>query len=117
MRCNNKKAIQKFYETFKDTIDSEFQHYKREFGYMGIYNYRVAKTMYEYGCFDIYDYDLYLTLVACGIDPKPVTEYSKVLDWGCTYKHSENLRQAYISLIHHTLYAYNNNKLDVKAVA
>lgn len=116
MKCNNRKAMQKFYETFKETIDREFKHYKRKFGFMGLYTYEVAETMYKYGCFDIYDYDSYLTLVECGIDTKAVTEYTKVLDGGCTYKHRENLRQAYVSLVYHTLDAYNDNKLDVKAV-
>ena len=71
-------------------IRDRIRHYKKEFGR------NVAQTIYEYGCLDCYDYDLYLTLVNLGVNTKPVKEYSKVLDWGCTYKHREAIRQEYV---------------------
>lgn len=62
-----------------------------------------AQTIYLYGCLDCYDYDMYKTLVNLGVNTKPVKEYSKVLDWGCTYKHREAIRQEYVKAIMYAL--------------
>lgn len=75
----------------------EVRHYKKVFGN------NVAQTIYQYGCLDCYDYDLYKTLVDLGVNTKPVKEYSKVLDWGCTYKHRENIRKEYVKAIRYAL--------------
>lgn len=107
MRTNNLKACQKFYDIFSETINGEYEHYRKEF------KFRVGRVMYEYGCFDIYDYDLYKTLIECGIDTKAVTEYTKVLDWGCTYRHRENIRNTYVNLVTNTLRYYRQGKLKI----
>ena len=62
-----------------------------------------AQAIYEYGCLDCYDYDLYKTLIKLGVNTKPVKEYSKVLDWGCTYKHRKDIRKEYIKAIKYAL--------------
>ena len=97
----NKKAVEKFYDLYSDKLLGEYLHYKKEFGF----DYCVAQKMYEYGNFDICDYDLYCTLVKCGVTTKPVKEFEKVLDWGCTYKHRENIRNEYIKLVYNTIKA------------
>ena len=72
----------------------DINRYFKEFRYKEIdYN------IYQYGNLDIYDYDLYLRLVNLGVDTKPVKEYSKVLDFGCTMKHRENIRNLYKRLV------------------
>lgn len=75
----------------------EIRRYKKVFGR------KVAQVIYEYGCLDCYDYDLYKTLVDLGITTKPVKEYSKVLDWGCTYKHRKDIRKEYVKAICYAL--------------
>lgn len=85
----------------KDIVErmglDEVRHYKKEFGI------NAAQKIYEYGCLDCYDYDLYKTLVELGVNTKPVKEYSKVLDWGCTYKHREDIRKEYVKAIYYAL--------------
>lgn len=85
----------------KDIVErmgiDEVRHYKKEFGQ------NVAQTIYEYGCLDCYDYDLYKTLVDLGVNTKPVREYSKVLDGGCTDKHREDIRNEYVKAITYAL--------------
>lgn len=85
----------------KDIIEhmgiDEIRRYKKEFGR------NVAQVIFEYGCLDCYDYDLYLTLVELGVNTKPVKEYSKVLDWGCTYKHRKDIRKEYVKAIKYAL--------------
>lgn len=76
---------------------NEIRRYKKEFGW------NAARTIFEYGCLDCYDYDLYKTLVNLGVNTKPVREYSKVLDWGCTYKHRENIRKEFVKAIYYAL--------------
>lgn len=56
-------------------------------------------NIFQHGNLDIYDYDLYLRLVNLGVDTKPVKEYSKVLDFGCTMKHREDIRNLYKRLV------------------
>lgn len=63
----------------------------------------IIAITYLYGCLDCYDYDLYKTLLDLGVTTKPVKEYSKVLDWGCTYKHREAIRQEYVKAIYYAL--------------
>lgn len=76
---------------------NEVRHYKKEFGR------NTPQTIFEYGCLDCYDYDLYLTLVELGVNTKPVKEYGKVLDGGCTYKHREAIRKEYVKAIYYAL--------------
>ena len=85
----------------KDIVErigiDEIRHYQKKFGW------NTPQTIYEYGCLDCYDYDLYKTLVELGVTTKPVREYSKVLDWGCTYKHREDIRNEYVKAIYYAL--------------
>ena len=97
----NKQAIEKFFNQFPDILLSEYSNYRSLFKSDWI----VAKRMYEYGNFDVWDYDLYCTLVKCGVTTKPVKEFEKVLDWGCTYKHRENIRNEYVKLVYNTIKA------------
>lgn len=75
----------------------KIRRYKKEFGW------RTPQTIFEDGCLDCYDYDLYKTLVDLEVNTKPVREYSKVLDWGCTYKHRKDIRQEYVKAIYYAL--------------
>lgn len=92
----------------KDIVErmgiDEIRHYKKEFGW------RTPQTIYEYGCLDCYDYDLYKTLVELGVNTKPVKEYSKVLDRGCTYQHREDIRKEYVKAIYYALPLAENFK-------
>lgn len=95
MRISNKKVIDGMAEYIMHTMDIEtIRKYYKEFKHRHI-DYNV----YQYGCLDIHDYDLYLRLVDLGVDTKPVIEYSKVLDRGCTMKHRENIRDLYKRLV------------------
>jgi hypothetical protein len=67
--------------------------------YMGSFYNEYDFNIFQYGNLDVYDYDLYKRLDEFGVTTKPVTEYAKVLDFGCTYKHRENIRQAYKTLV------------------
>lgn len=95
MRINNKKVIDGMAKYIMSTMCMEdIKRYFKEFRYNEIdYN------IYQYGNLDIYDYDLYLRLVNLGVDTKPVKEYSKVLDFGCTMKHREDIRNLYKRLV------------------
>lgn len=97
----NKQAVEKFYNMYNNTLLSEYSNYRNRFKSI----WTTAQRMYEYGNFDIYDYDLYCTLVKCGVTTKPVKEFEKVLDWGCTYKHRENIRNEYVKLVYNTIVA------------
>lgn len=48
-------------------------------------------------------FDNYTLSQAQGRFTKPVKEYSKVLDWGCTYKHREDIRNEYVKAITYAL--------------
>lgn len=88
----------KFAELIKAQMGTdEVKRYKKEF------RYKAARTIYEHGNLDVYDYDLFLRLEQYGVNTKPVTEYSKVLDDGCTYKHREDIRNEYIKAIKYAL--------------
>lgn len=95
MRINNKKVIDGMVKYIMQTMSiKEIKRYYNEFRYNEIdYN------IYQYGNLDIYDYDLYLRLVNLGVDTKPVKEYGKVLDFGCTMKHREDIRNLYKYLV------------------
>lgn len=112
MRTSNKKAIRAMAEFILDAMGvSEVKRYKKEFPFEYDYN------IYQYGCLDIYDYNLYLRLVNIGIDTKAVIEYTKILDHGCTYKHRENIRNTYKTLVHNAVkYILDNNKTEVKII-
>lgn len=94
---NQKVRLQFAKDIVKRMGINEVRRYKKEFGQ------NVAQTIYEYGCLDCYDYDLYRILVELGVNTKPVKEYSKVLDWGCTYKHREDIRNEYVKAITYAL--------------
>ena len=90
MYATNKKVINKMKKLILDYMDvKEVIRYIKEFPYELDYN------IFQYGCLDCYDYDLYKRLKEFGVNTKPVTEYEKVLDFGCTYKHRENIRNLY----------------------
>lgn len=95
MRINNKKVIDGMAKYIMNSMSiEEIKRYFKEFRYNEIdYN------IYQYGNLDVYDYDLYLRLVNLGVDTKPVKEYSKVLDFGCTMKHREDIRNLYKRLV------------------
>ena len=94
---NNKVKIQFAKDIVMHMGINEIRRYKKEFGR------NAARTIFKYGCLDCYDYDLYKTLVNLGVNTKPVREYSKVLDWGCTYKHREDIRKEYVKAIQYAL--------------
>jgi hypothetical protein len=95
MRINNKKVIDGMAKYITDTMCMEdIKRYFENFGYD-----KIDYNIYQYGNLDIYDYDLYLRLVDLGVDTKPVKEYGKVLDFGCTMKHREDIRNLYKRLV------------------
>ena len=98
MRINNQKVIRQMAEYILENMDiSEIIRYKKEFPFINDYN------IYTYGCLDIYDYDLFKRLKDFGVDTKAVTEYEKILDGDCTYKHRENIRNTYKALVHNAV--------------
>lgn len=95
MRINNEKVIDGMAKYIMDTMSiKEIKRYFKEFG-----RNKIDYNIYQYGNLDAYDYDLYLRLVNLGVDTKPVKEYSKVLDFGCTTKHREDIRNLYKRLV------------------
>lgn len=99
MRINNKKVIDGMAKYIKSVMCMEdIRRYFKEFKYK-----EIDFNIYQYGSLDIYDYDLYLRLVNLGVDTKPVKEYSKVLDFGCTMKHREDIRNLYKRLVRQTV--------------
>lgn len=94
MRLNNKKVINKMCKLIRSNLSmNDFRRYIKEF--YKEYDFNI----FQYGNLDIYDYDLYKRLDEFGVTTKAVTEHAKVLDSGCTYKHRENIRQAYKTLV------------------
>lgn len=94
MRITNKKVIEQMKNLIKESMsENDIKRYKKEFPYEYDYN------VYMYGNLDCYDYDLFERLKSFGIDTKAVTEYEKVLNGGCTYKHRENIRNTYKTLV------------------
>ena len=94
MRITNKKVIMLMAELIKQSLSyNDFKRYCKEFPRELDYN------IYQYGNLDIYDYDLFKRLKSFGVTQKSVTEFEKVLDWNCTYKHRENLRYTYYLLV------------------
>lgn len=95
MRISNKKVIDGMAKYIKSAmLMKDIKRYFKEFKYK-----EIDFNIYQYGNLDIYDYDLYLRLVNLGVDTKPVTEYSKVLNFGCTMKHREDIRNLYKRLV------------------
>lgn len=95
MRINNKKVINGMVKYIMNSMSiEEIKRYFKEFR-----RNEIDYNIYQYGNLDIYDYDLYLRLVNLGVDTKPVKEYSKVLDFGCTMKHREDIRNLYKRLV------------------
>ena len=95
MRINNKKVVDGMAKYIMGAMWMEdIKRYFKEFRYN-----EIDCNIYQYGNLDIYDYDLYLRLVKLGVDTKPVKEYSKVLDSGCTMKHREDIRNLYMRLV------------------
>lgn len=95
MRINNKKVVNGMAKYIKCKMCMEdIKRYYKEFKHN-----EIDFNIFQYGNLDIYDYDLYLRLVNLGVDTKPVKEYSKVLDFGCTMKHREDIRNLYKHLV------------------
>ena len=95
MRISNKKVVDGMAKYIMNSMSiEEIKRNFKEFRYNEIDYY-----IYQYGNLDVYDYDLYLRLVDLGVDTKPVKEYSKVLDFGCTMKHREDIRNLYKRLV------------------
>lgn len=94
MITSNQKVINKMKELIRENVSmNDFQRYLHDF-------YREKDfNLYQYGNLDVYDYDLYKRLKDFGVTTKVVKEYEKVLDFGCTYKHRENIRNTYIKLV------------------
>lgn len=99
MRTNNKKAINQMKDLIKEYMDmSDIKRYYNEF--RGVeYDFNV----FMYGNLDCYDYDLFKRLKSFGINTKAVTEYEKVLNGGCTYRHREAIRNTYKQLVHNAV--------------
>ena len=94
MNINNKKVIKAMKQYILEVMDeSEVKRYKKEFPFELDYN------IYTYGNLGIYDYDLFKRLKDFGVTNSSVKEYEKVLDFGCTYKHRENIRKNYMYLV------------------
>lgn len=94
MRITNKKVVKLMKDMIKEHMDKDdILRYVKSFPYEYDYN------IYTYGNLDIYDYDLFKRLKDFGVNTKAVAEYEKVLNWGCTYKHRENIRNAYKTLV------------------
>jgi hypothetical protein len=94
MRLNNKIVVDKMCKLIRENLS--FNDFKK---YIKTFYKEYDFNIFQYGCLDIYDYDLYKRLDEFGVTTKAVTEYAKVLDFGCTYKHRENIRQAYKTLV------------------
>lgn len=94
MIISNQKVIDRMKELIRKNVSmNDFERYVHKFPERKDFN------LYSYGNLDIYDYDLYKRLKDFGVTIKAVKEYEKVLDFGCTYKHRENIRNAYIRLV------------------
>ena len=94
MKLNNKIIIEKMKDLIRENLSlNDFQRYLKEFKYEYDFN------IFQYGNLDIYDYDLYKRLRDFGATTKADIEYSQVLDFGCTYKHRENIRNDYKTLV------------------
>lgn len=94
MRITNKKVIEQMKKLIKERMcDNDIKRYVREFKYKYDYN------IFMYGNLDCYDYDLFKRLKEFGVDTKAVTNYEKVLYGGCTYKHREDIRNTYKTLV------------------
>ena len=94
MITSNQKVINEMKKLIRENVSmNDFQRYLQDF-------YREKDfNLYQYGNLDIYDYDLYKRLKDFGVTIKAVKEYEKVLDYGCTYKHRENIRNTYMKLV------------------
>lgn len=94
MRISNKKVIEQMAQLIKENLSyNDFKRYCKEF------KHELDFNIYQYGNLDIYDFNLYERLKDFGVTQKSVTEFEKVLDFGCTYKHRENLRDTYKLLV------------------
>lgn len=94
MRPSNNVVIDKMINYMTSVMDvSEILRYRLSFPIEYYYN------IYQYGNLDIYGYDLYKRLIEFGVDTKAVKEYTKVLDFGCTYKYREDIRNICKNLV------------------
>lgn len=94
MITSNQKVISKMKNLIRASVSmGDFLRYLHDF-------YREKDfNLYQYGNLDMYDYDLYERLKDFGVTTKAVKEYEKVLDYGCTYEHRENIRNTYMKLV------------------
>ena len=113
MIISNQKVIDKMKELIRENVSmNDFKRYVHEFPREKDF------SLYSYGNLDIYDYDLYKRLKDFGVTTKAVKEYEKVLDFGCTYKHRENIRDAYVRLVSYAarqlIWEIRRNKITEK---
>ena len=94
MNINNKRVVNAMKQYILTQMDSsEIKKYKKAFPF------ELDYSIYAYGNLDVYDYDLFKRLKDFGVTNSSVREYEKVLDFGCTYKHRENIRESYMRLV------------------
>lgn len=106
MRPTNKKVIKQMQDYILEVMyHTDIKRYFDNFQYEYDFN------IYQHGNLDVYDYDLYKRLLNFGVDTKAITEYTKVLDNGCTYKHRENIRNTYKKVVRYAVKNIIRNKL------
>lgn len=106
MRPTNKKVIKQMQDHILEVMyKSDIKRYFDDFRFEYDFN------IYQYGCLDVYDYDLYKRLLDFGVDTKPIKEYTKVLDSGCTHKHREDIRNVYKQVVRYAVINIIKNKL------
>ena len=94
MNINNKRVVEAMKDYILAQMDVlEVKRYKKEFPFELDYN------IYTYGNLDIWDYDLFKRLKDFGVTNSSVKNYEKVLDFGCTRKHREDIRENYKHLV------------------
>jgi hypothetical protein len=106
MRPSNKKVIKQMQDyilkvMYKPDIKRYFDTFPREYDF----------NIYQYVCLDVYDYDLYKRLLDFGVNTKAITEYTKVLNDGCTHKHRKNVRNTYKQVVRYAVQNIIRNKL------
>lgn len=103
-RITNKALIEKFaYYMLKFMEINEIKRYYNEF------RHKMDFNIYQYGCLDISDYDLYETLYNLGLRTKAVMNYHDNLDAvSFPYKYRKNIRDTYKYLIRLTVLYMRN---------
>lgn len=94
-KITNKELVKKFAHYILEHMGvSEVKSYYNEF------RHKMDFNLYQYGCLDISDYDLYETLYNLGLRTKPVMNYHNNLEtFPFPYKYREDIRQTYKYLV------------------